>query len=243
MRNRIIRGVILVLMAAVYSPLVAVPQNEEPLRFDSEVIRIHVEPDSLRIEGHYRFVVPQPRPGYQSLFYPYPTDSLLGGARTVSLEWRSGDQPWQAMDFHELPDGRGARWPVPLPAEGWVEVRTIYRQARLADYGRYIVTTTQELGALLAAGPLRDPPSGRGPTAHLQSSFHPRCRTRVGIVTCSKPTISFLIAISASPGSVSAAPGGVRPPAFDYKLSFISWRPRHVNCMTGSTRFQGGARR
>lgn len=143
MRNRLIPGVILVLMAAMHSPLVAVPPNEEPLRFDSEVIRIHVEPDSLRIEGHYRFVVPEPRPGFQTLFYPYPADSLLGGACTVSLEWRSGDRPWQAMDFHELSNGSGARWPVPLPDEGWVEVRTVYRQARLADYGRYIVTTTR----------------------------------------------------------------------------------------------------
>lgn len=143
MRNRVIPGVILVMMAAVISPLVAVPQNDEPLRFDSEVIRIHVEPDSLRIEGHYRFVVPEPRPGFQSLLYPYPVDSLLGGARTVTLEWRRGDRPWQAMDFHELSSGSGARWPVPLPDEGWVEVRTVYRQARLADYGRYIVTTTR----------------------------------------------------------------------------------------------------
>lgn len=143
MPNRIIPGFILVLMAAVNSPMVAVPQNNESLRFDTEIIRIHVEPDSLRIEGHYRFIVPVPRPGIQTLFYPYPADSLLGGARTVSLEWRSGDQPWQALDIRELKKASGARWPVPLPEEGWVEVRTVYKQARLADYGRYIVTTTQ----------------------------------------------------------------------------------------------------
>jgi len=150
MRNRIVPGAILVLMAIVLSPLGATPPNQEPLRFDTEVIRIHVEPDSLRIEGHYRFIVPEPRPGFQSLFYPYPVDSLLGGARTVSLEWRRGDRPWQTLEYHELPSGRGARWPVPLPDEGWVEVRTVYRQERLADYGRYIVTTTQDW-----ANPLR----------------------------------------------------------------------------------------
>jgi hypothetical protein len=32
---------------------------------------------------------------------------------------------------------------VPLPTEGLIEVRTVYRQERLADYGRYIVTTTR----------------------------------------------------------------------------------------------------
>jgi len=143
MRNRIIPGAILALIAAVNTPVMTFPQNDAPLRFDTEIIRIHVEPDSLRIEGHYRFVVSEPRPGFQTLLYPYPADSLLGGARTVSLEWQSGDRPWQALDFRELANGGGARWPVPLPAEGWVEVRTVYRQARLADYGRYIVTTTR----------------------------------------------------------------------------------------------------
>jgi len=154
MRTRIHPPAILILIAAVAvnTPLLAnpstdsvtsTPRHEESLRFDTEVIRIHVEPDSLRIEGHYRFIVPEPRPGFQTLFYPYPSDSLLGGARTVSLEWRHGDQPWRALDFRELPNASGARWPVPLPDEGWVEVRTVYRQARLADYGRYIVTTTQ----------------------------------------------------------------------------------------------------
>jgi hypothetical protein len=145
MRTRIHPGAMLILVAAmaVNTPLLAVLPKEEPLRFDTEVIRIHVEPDSLRIEGHYRFIVPEPRPGFQTLFYPYPADSLLGGARTVSLEWRHGDRPWQTLEYHELPNASGARWPVPLPKEGWVEVRTVYRQARLADYGRYIVTTTQ----------------------------------------------------------------------------------------------------
>ena len=152
MRTRIHPGVLLVLLFLIAgnTSLFANQPNEEHLRFDTEVIRIYVEPDSLRIEGHYRFIVPEPRPGFQTLFYPYPADSLLGNARTVSLEWRGGDQPWQALDFRELPSRGGARWPVPLPKEGWVEVRTVYRQARLADYGRYIVTTTQDW-----ANPLR----------------------------------------------------------------------------------------
>jgi hypothetical protein len=137
---------------AMSGPLQAAPPSgsetpltgkEERLRFDTEVIRIFVETDSLRIEGHYRFVVPTPGPGFQNLLYPYPADSLLGGARTVSLEWRRGGRPWQSLDYRELADGSGALWPVPLPEEGKVEVRTVYRQERLAAYGRYIVTTTR----------------------------------------------------------------------------------------------------
>jgi hypothetical protein len=121
------------------------PKNRTALlRFDSEVIRIFVEPDSLRIEGHYRFVVSGPRSGHHTMFYPYPSDSLLGGARTLSLECRHGDLPWRALDFQELSNARGARWPVPLPDGAWVEIRTVYRQARLANYGCYIVTTTSE---------------------------------------------------------------------------------------------------
>lgn len=154
MRTRIHHHAVMVLIAlvAVITPLLANPTSDpdespsgknERLLFDTEVIRIHVEPDSLRIEGNYRFVVPEPGPGFQNLFYPYPADSLLGGARTGILEWRHGDGSWHALDYRELSDGSGALWPVPLPEEGWVEVRTVYRQKRLASYGRYIVTTTQ----------------------------------------------------------------------------------------------------
>jgi hypothetical protein len=154
MRTRIGPHTILVLIVAVAvntallanptsDPVALLPRDQERLRFDTEIIRIHVEPDSLRIEGHYRFVVPEPGPGFQNLYYPYPADSLLGGACTSSLEWRHGDTPWQSLDYRELQNGSGALWPVPLPEEGWVEVRTVYRQKRLGAFGRYIVTTTQ----------------------------------------------------------------------------------------------------
>ena len=183
MRTRIIPNVMLVLMAAVTLstslPAISASDPEESptgkdehLRFDTEIIRIHVEPDSLRIEGHYRFVVPTPGPGFQNLLYPYPADSLLGSARTVSLEWRQGDRPWRTLDYRELQNGSGALWPVPLPEEGWVEVRTVYRQERLAAYGRYIVTTTQGWARPLrhARFEIHLPPGAEA--ADLQLSLH-----------------------------------------------------------------------
>ena len=117
-----------------------------PLQFDSEVVRLFVAEDSLEVEGIYRLLCRRTNTPYASLFYPYPADSLLGGARTVLLECRSPGDPWQTLPFEEIPARHAARWRIPLDLGPELEVRTLYRQALNSGYARYIVTTTQAWG-------------------------------------------------------------------------------------------------
>jgi hypothetical protein len=117
-----------------------------PLQFDSEFIRLTVEGDSLRVEGLYRLLCSETRPRPFPLFYPYPTDSLLGGARTVRVECRSGGTAWQDLEFSEAPLRNGSRWSVPLAEADTIEVKAVYHQALLSSYARYIVTTTEAWG-------------------------------------------------------------------------------------------------
>lgn len=121
-------------------------RNTDPrgaqLEFDSEVVRLFVEADSLEVEGVYRFLCYPSDVEFMGLYFPYPADSLLGEAHTVCVEYRAQGGPWSPMEFIEMPQGVGARWKVPLNLADTLEVRTVYRQALLASYARYIVTTT-----------------------------------------------------------------------------------------------------
>jgi hypothetical protein len=117
--------------------------SEAPLVFDSEVVRLLVGPDSVEVEGTYRFSCSPAAPEFVTLFYPYPLDSLLGGAKGVSLECRTRGGAWLNAWYRDLPSGAGAAWRVPVSAGGDLEVRAVYRQALLAPYARYIVTTTR----------------------------------------------------------------------------------------------------
>jgi hypothetical protein len=117
-----------------------------PLRFDSEVVRLFIEPDSVRIEGLYRFACAREAGAPLALFYPYPSDSLMGGARTLSLESRAPGEAWEPLRFEELPAGRGVRWWVPACRAETLDVHTEYRQARRATHAVYIVTTTRMWG-------------------------------------------------------------------------------------------------
>jgi len=117
-----------------------------PLRFDSEVVRLEVLPDSVQIEGFYRFACTQARGHPLSLFYPYPADSLMGAARTLLLEGRAPGEAWAPLEFQEVPRGRGARWVLPPCRADTLEVRTVYRQARYAPHAVYIVSSTQAWG-------------------------------------------------------------------------------------------------
>ena len=122
-----------------------------PISFDSEIVRIFVEEDSLRIEGIYTLLCrPRAKMSEIRLFYPYPKDSLLGGARTLSLDCRGRDTTWTALRFAESARPEGARWWVPLDRGDTLAVRTVYRQARLGSYARYIVTTTSAWGQPLS---------------------------------------------------------------------------------------------
>lgn len=133
----------LILFAATVLLTVAAPLRASmPLIFDSELIQLAIEGDTLRIEGLYRFINNSRTPQVV-LFYPYPTDSLLGEAWTESLEWRpSAAAAWQALPFAENRARPGLRWRLPFADATRPEVRTVYRQLMLERHARYIVTTT-----------------------------------------------------------------------------------------------------
>jgi hypothetical protein len=124
----------------------AVTHPALPLQFDSEIVRLFVEEDSLEVEGIYHFLCRSRRDAIVTLVYPYPVDSLLGGARSTLLECRAPGGPWQPMEFKELPQRPGVRWGIPLGLGDTLEVRTVYRQALLSTYARYILTTTKSWG-------------------------------------------------------------------------------------------------
>jgi hypothetical protein len=114
-----------------------------PLRFDSEVIRLRIVDDSLEVNGTYflacQLAYDQPIP----LFYPFPTDSLLAGARMVDGRVRIGRGPWEALRFQATPERDGVRWWVPPCPGDTVEMQGRYRQGLKEKYARYIVTTTR----------------------------------------------------------------------------------------------------
>ena len=120
-----------------------------PLQFDSEVVRLFVEAESLRVEGLYLFRCLESSLPVVSLLYPYPAGELDGGARTVRLEARSPGGTWRLLDFREMPEVPAVRWRVPLELGDRIEVRTTYVQELRAQHARYIVTTTHAWGAPL----------------------------------------------------------------------------------------------
>jgi len=113
-----------------------------PLQFDSESVRLFVEGDTLRVEGTYRFLCRASESPIAALFYPYPADSSLGAAHTLSLEGRVPGATWRPLDFVELTGSAGARWRVPLDLGDTLEVRTVYLQQTYGHTARYIVMTT-----------------------------------------------------------------------------------------------------
>jgi hypothetical protein len=122
----------------------APPPAAPPLVFASELIRLTVDGDTLRVEGMYRFDRRPTGATSTPLFYPFPRDSLLGAARMVSLAGRSPGGEWEPLPFRDhTPQVRGATWRIPLDGGDRYEVRAEYVQALLDDYGRYIVTTTR----------------------------------------------------------------------------------------------------
>ena len=118
-------------------------------RFVAERVRIVVLDDSLEVSGHYTFVAAPPGARAIPMLYPYPSDSLLGGATTIELALREQGGGWSPIAFAEKPRLPGARWLIPPVASDTFEVRTRYRQQRRADCLRYITTTPRTWGAPL----------------------------------------------------------------------------------------------
>jgi hypothetical protein len=135
-----------VALLGVFCPAMGVDQSAPigfPLRFHSELIRLYIGNDSLEVDGLYQFISEDSSSGNSWLFYPFPVDSLLGGARMVRLEARDPAAGWADIPFRESSEPRGAYWHVPLGIADTLDIRAVYRQALLADYARYIVTSTK----------------------------------------------------------------------------------------------------
>ncbi|HOX24157.1 MAG TPA: hypothetical protein PLL30_00205 [Candidatus Krumholzibacteria bacterium] len=139
--------IVLVTLLGLATVAAAGDRSALPVVFDSELVVLEIESDSLRVDGTYVLLCRPDAAGTPvSLVYPYPQDPELGGARTVSLACRLGAGSWRQLAVHELPGGRGALWSLPVAAGDTLEVRTTYRQALRTAYARYIVTTTAAWG-------------------------------------------------------------------------------------------------
>ena len=125
------------------------PPQQPPVVFESEDVRLVVEVDSLRVEGYYVLRCRADAGSDVTLFYPFPRDPELGGARAVALTARRNGESWQPAAWWERPDGSGMHWRLPAAPGGLLEVHCTYRQARRGAYARYIVTTVSAWGRAL----------------------------------------------------------------------------------------------
>ncbi len=122
-----------------------------PVRFDSERIRLHIVGDSLEVRGTYYFVCERRTQREIPLFYPFPDDSLLGGARMVALAARTAPpdttrgaaRPSAPARWESLPRVHGVRWWMPPCMGDTLVAESVYRQRLHREYARYIVTSTR----------------------------------------------------------------------------------------------------
>jgi len=133
-------GLAVALLAAAAGPAAG------PLRFDSELIRLEVRGDTLRVEGFYRYLASNRREA-TPLVYPFPVDSLLGKAWPEAFAWRpAAGLPWQPVSATGRPGLSGRILVLPADPSERPELRAVYAQLLLTNYARYIVTTTQAWG-------------------------------------------------------------------------------------------------
>lgn len=111
------------------------------IQFESERVDLAVMADSLEVRGHYVLRCNEVTNRPVTVFYPFPADSLLGGARLVSATCAGSPARWEVS-----PGLPGVRiWIEPCQADT-VVVEAVYRQALRTEYARYIVTTTRAWG-------------------------------------------------------------------------------------------------
>lgn len=116
------------------------------LIFDSECIRLAVVGDSLEVRGRYVLLCRTPTDHPIALFHPFPRDSLLGGARMVSLLMRAGPGVPAPARWEDLPGASGVRWWVPPCPGDSIVAESVYRQKLDAAYAHYVVTSTRVWG-------------------------------------------------------------------------------------------------
>jgi len=131
-----------------------------PLVFDSESLRLSIVGDSLELQGTYTLLCREPIGKPIPLFYPFPIDSLLGGARMVSLAFRVGADSSAPARWEVLPGAPGVRWWVPPCRGDSIVAEAVYRQKITTEYARCILTTARLWGRPLrrAAFEIRLPP-------------------------------------------------------------------------------------
>jgi hypothetical protein len=103
--------------------------------FARESIAVFVDVRFLRVEGVYEFKNESKAPYSQSLFYPFPVDTLHPPPGYVSV--RQGDRP---IRFRKRRNG--VSFPVDLPAGSTATVRVVYEQECYDNTGCYILTST-----------------------------------------------------------------------------------------------------
>lgn len=131
-----------------------------PLVFDAEWIWLDIEGDSLRVRGTFLLLCREPVEESIPLFFPFPRDSLLGGARMDSLSFRAGADTTVSGRWEELLDGPGVRWWMPPCPGDSIVADFVYHQEIRAEYARYIVTSARIWGRPLryAGFEIRLPP-------------------------------------------------------------------------------------
>lgn len=133
--------------------------------FDSEWIRLSVIGDSLEVRGRYYLLCREHSGKSVSLFYPFPKDSLLGGARMASVSASVDGAEARSVEWEESRGAPGVRWRTPPCTGDTITIDATYKQKLLTDYARYIVTTTRkwQRPLRLARFEIRLPP-GTAPT-------------------------------------------------------------------------------
>jgi hypothetical protein len=117
-----------------------------PLVFDSESIWLYIVGDSLEVRGTFTLLCRTPIEESIPLFFPFPVDSLLGGARMVSLAFRAGADSALPARWEEPPLAPGVRWWVPPCRGDSIVAEAVYRQKIKTEYARYILTTARLWG-------------------------------------------------------------------------------------------------
>jgi hypothetical protein len=112
------------------------------IRFQKEHIKVFVGSKSIRVQGLYTFVNPDPAPRREALFYPIPVDSLHPPQDYVLVRIGNRSIPTKNMEG-------GVGFGVEVPGSGSLAVEVIYEQTCLDRSGCYILTSTAEWKAPL----------------------------------------------------------------------------------------------
>lgn len=117
-----------------------------PLVFDAEWVSLDIVGDSLEVRGIYLLKCRRATRDSIPALFPFPQDSLLGGARMVSLAFRADEGADAPGGWEELPLGSGVRWWIPPCRGETITATATYRQAIRTTYARYIVLTARLWG-------------------------------------------------------------------------------------------------